>query len=472
MTNLQNKILLIFIYSAILLLFLSNCFRPFFWDTVQLASQHANHFFSTQFSSILLPDHIDSGHIPGFGLYLASIWKIFERSLLVSHLAMLPFVMGILLQTYRLLQIIIPEKFTALALLLVILDPTLLSQMILVSPDIPLIFFFLLGINSVLRNERAFITLSILSLFLISMRGMMVSVCILSLDLYHNINFKDHLKNVMTKLAKRSFIYLPALVLFISYYSIHFFVKGWIGFHSESPWAPSFEYVGFSGILYNIGILGWRLLDFGRIGIWVIFLFLLLKFNKRIFDRKLSKTLFLFNIFTLSFLAFFMLWANNLIAHRYLLPVYLLFSIFVITLLFTQDVNQKIRNFILTIWLLFLMSGHFWIYPPKISQGWDSTLAHLPYYQLRKNAIEYLDREKIDFTLVSSFFPNRAHIDDMDLNGDLRQFAKFDGQRQYVFYSNVYNLKDQAYDDLIQNYAVIKQFNSCRIFVQILKKKK
>ena len=39
----------------------------FFWDTVQLGAKHGLHFYDTNFSEILLPDVIDSGHVPVFG---------------------------------------------------------------------------------------------------------------------------------------------------------------------------------------------------------------------------------------------------------------------------------------------------------------------------------------------------------------------------------------------------------------------
>ena len=53
---------------------------------------------------------------------------------------------------------------------MVLADPTILSQVTLVSPDVPLVFFFLLGTNSLIENKKALLTLSILALFLINTR--------------------------------------------------------------------------------------------------------------------------------------------------------------------------------------------------------------------------------------------------------------------------------------------------------------
>ena len=46
-----------------------------------------------------------------------------------------------------------------------------------------------------------------------------------------------------------------------------------------------------------------------------------------------------------------------------------------------------------------LISGNLWIYPRNIAQGWDATLAHVPYYNLRIEAINYLDKNNIEIDI-------------------------------------------------------------------------
>ena len=55
-------------------------------------------------------------------------------------------------------------------------------------------------------------------------------------------------------------------------------MTGWIGYHEESTWATCFERVDVMGLILNFGVLGWRIIDFGRIGIWIIFGLLCLKY--------------------------------------------------------------------------------------------------------------------------------------------------------------------------------------------------
>ena len=458
--RLQNTdFLTVFVYIAILILFFWNCGNFFFWDTVQLGSKHANFYLSTHFSELLLPDHIDSGHIPTFGIYIAFIWEIFGRSLIAAHLAMLPFVLGIVFQLSKLCKKFIPEKYIGIALLLVICDPTLLSQMVLVSPDVPLFFFFLLGINAVLDNRKWLFSFAILFLFLTSMRGMMISLCLLALDLYCNFNFRQQFGKIAVQLIKRSVLYFPALFLFLAYNGYHYQRKGWIGFHKDSPWAESFASVDFTGFLYNIGVLGWRILDFGRIGIWIVLIFLTLKFKRKLLNHSKIKTLIFFSVIIILILPINMLWAKGLLGHRYLLPVFLVFSLLGTTILFSEFVSQKLKYILSSVWIIILLTGNLWIYPPQISQGWDATLAHLPYYKLRTETLEYLKNEHIDSEKVSSFFPNIATFDEIDLNDDQRNFSTFDGKSEFVIYSNVYNVDQLSFELLTQNYKIRKDFS-------------
>ena len=117
-----------------------------------------------------------------------------------------------------------------------------------------------------------------------------------------------------------------------------------------------------------------------------------------------------------------------------------------------------------------MFSGNLWIYPEKISQGWDATLAHTPYHQLRKEAIKFLDDQEIDFKQVGTFFPNYNTIDEIDFTNDQRSFAHFNEKNNYVFYSNVYNLSDNDYSNLEKKYTEIKRFQRFGIYVSVLKK--
>lgn len=247
--------------------------------------------------------------------------------------------------------------------------------------------------------------------------------------------------------------------------------KGWIGFHENSPWAELFESVGIKGILFNTGILIWRILDFGRVGIWMVFGVLLIIYRKDVFRRAETRFLLFIFLTLLLFLSANMLWAKNLLGHRYLLPVYISFSLLCARILFTQPINGKLRIALIAFWLISVTTGNLWIYPEKTAQGWDSTLGHLPYYKVRHKTIEYMDNLDISHTEVQSFFPNNQIIDDIDLNNDHRYFADFNNLSEYVIYSNVFNISDEEHDLVKNEYSVIKHFRKGFIYMDICKKK-
>jgi hypothetical protein len=471
--NIRSLNTICFVLSIIIvcsLVFL-NLGNGFFWDTVQLASQHASYYFTTDFSKLLLPNDLDSGHIPIFGMYVAMFWKFLGRTVEVSHISMLTFAICIVWQIRNICNNFIPIKYSGFALVLILLDPSLMSQITLVSPDVPLVFFFFLALNSVLKNKKTWLAIGIFLLFMISMRGMMVAFCILCLDIYLNIGFtnKTALESIKS-LIKRSLLYLPSLALFIAFNTYHYHQKGWIGYHEDSPWANCFEPVDFSGFLFNVGLLGWRILDFGRIGIWIVFIILVLRYKAQILSNPKTRLLLVFFITILIFLPLNMLWAKNLVGYRYLMPIYLIFSLLTAGILFSSYVGNKLRLVLTVFWLLVLLSGNFWIYPPKIAKGWDSTLAHLPYYKLRTQAIQYLDIHKIDYKEVDSFFPNNTSFDEIDLNNDTRAFDTFEGNSSpYVFYSNIFNIEDELYDKIIKEYKPIQYFENSGVYIVIYK---
>ena len=441
----------------------------FFWDTVQLGAKHGIHFYETRFAEILLPDTFDSGHVPIFGMYLALMWIFFRKSLFVSHFVMLHFLIGIIFQAYFLIKRFVPDHDVPYALVLFLIQPTLLGQSVLVSPDIPLVFFFLLALNGVLCNRRVLLLLGIVGLFLISMRGAMLSFGILLLDLY--FNFKQYKSSYFITLCKMSLSYLPGFILFGLYNYFHYVQKGWIGYHEGSPWAESFQHVDIFGFLRNIIILGWRLLDFGNIFLWITGLWLLYRhFSVLIKDKRFINLVIVFVVIlgclSVSFLSY-----NGLNAHRYILPVYLTLSLLVIYILFNTPMVIRFR--IYTILCLGLLSGHLWIYPPHIAQGWDASLAHLPYYGLRDKILQDMMAQNIGIEEVACVFPNQSEMRYMDLTESKLKHTSFDHiTTKYVLYSNVFNdYTDEDIHILGEKFKVLNQYERFGVFMTLYERR-
>lgn len=468
----QNSIFLFLAYAVVGCLICLNLENSFFWDGVLYGSKQAHFYYSNNFSALLFPDHIDSGYLPTLGLYIAAVWKIFGRSVAITHLAMLPFVIGIVTQLYRLCRKSVGAEYSGLTLLLILSSTTLLSQLTIVSPDVPVLFFFLLATNAAMENKKYQLCVSIFFLFAISMRGTMLAFCILMLDLYCNFNFREQWQIRLKKLLKRSFIYLPGLFLLLAYNYYHFLQKGWILTHANSPWANTMQQIDAKGLLFNIAVLGWHLLNLGKIIIWALLFILLIKLKKNAFGSRESRRLLFFLICILLFVHLCMMWASNMLAPRYFMPLDIILGLLCATILFSSAIKEKLKYALAAIWFTVMVSGSFWIYPPKIDFGWDSTLAHIPYFKLRHEAIAYLDQEQIELESVQSFFPNLATLDEIDLNNDQRKFQIFDGNGKYVFYSNVYNVRDEEYDKIVdpKSYQPIKTFKKMNVWITIYQK--
>ncbi len=443
----------------------------FFWDTIQLGSLHANFYYDTSFSELLLPDRMDSGHIPAFGMYLAALWMIFGKTLAVSHFALLPFLFGIIFQLYLLVRRFISEKYIFPALILILADPTLTAQSVLISPDIPLVFFFLFGLNAIFANRKILLMLAVWGLFLTSMRGMMVAFALLIFDIYTNIRFTNFKETVLA-LFRRSIIYLPALFTFLTFNLYHFYVKSWIGYHEDSPWASCFERVGFTGIFKNIIVFGWRLLDFGRIFLWIILAVVFVKYFKPLKkDKDLLQLAVVFFAVTLSLSVSFLLY-KNLSGHRYILPVFLIFALITSYLIFEKISSEKLRKIFFVIALIGLLSGNLWVYPEKIAQGWDASLAHVHYYDLQKQMENYIAEQGLEKEDVGSYFPNVAQDKYLYLTNSQKHHPEANLQTdKYIFYSNVFNVPDADIDKLKENYIEKKSYHSFGVFVSLYERK-
>ncbi len=439
----------------------------FFWDTVQLGARHATFYYENGLSLEFLPNQIDSGHIPSFGYLLALCWTIFGKSLLVSHFFVLPFAIGIAWQAHRFLSNFISKKNLIWAMLLLLLDTTFLSQVSLVSPDIPLLFFFLLGLNSIYSNKRLSVALAFSFLFLVSMRGMILTVPLFLFDVYLNSNFSfKKLKISILGLLKLGIPYLPAAFIFIGFSWFHYNQKGWIGYHEDSPWAIFFQRVGVYGAIKNTAVFGWRLLDFGRVFIWMIGLASLVWIwkNKFKFSVKAKQLSVLF-ILIISFLSIPAIIYFDLKGHRYFMPIYFSVTILVSYLILEIVDNNRFKKITVSLGLIGLITGSLWVYPSHIAQGWDSTLGHLPYYQLRENMIKFMDEAGIDKSKVGFDFPGGYEQRFLDLSGETWFFPEVNIDNQnYILYSNVVNeFSDEELINLQNNWEIIHEEKSMTV---------
>jgi 4-amino-4-deoxy-L-arabinose transferase-like glycosyltransferase len=441
----------------------------FFWDTVQFAGKHSLWFYEQNFASLLLPPEIDSGHPPVFAWYLAVLWKLFGKSLAVSHWAMFPFLAGIVWQLHLLGRRLLKNISACWLIVIPLADPVFLGQSVLVSPDIALCFFFLLALRAGWNGQTFWTGIAYLGMSLISMRGMMIVAAFALIQAWHWFRNRNKGEERGLRNLRWLLTFLPAALFSFIFLFIHYRAYGWIGYHSDSPWAPSFVRVDAGGFFRNAIIFIWRWLDHGRVFIWIVLFFLLvfdrIKTGRTIRSYYLRlKTSSLVDLFSLLFcitllLSYSFLTYTGLQAHRYLLPCFLLFSM--ITVLgIDRFPRARMRKFLLPFLFLGLLSGNLWKYPDDVAQGWDSTLAHWPYYGLRDDLLLYLKKEGISPEEVGTAFPEIGPLKQRDLSGRSFGFKEKElHQDRWIFYSNVMNdFSDEEVDELRNNWQVRKRF--------------
>jgi len=448
------------------LLTLHHCF---FWDTIQLSSAQAHWFYDQHFHNWILPNVIDSGHIPFMGVYLASVWEIFGRSLPVSHLAMLPFLIGIIYQAYILLKKFLPAELVPFSLLFILCDPTLMGQMSLVSPDIILVFAFLLSLNAILSKKDFLWATGLVLLSVISLRGMFAMAGLLLFFLathFHELLSRTGWK----KTVRHILLWLPAVLICLGYLGYHFAVTEWIGYHTGSPWEESFRFAGLTGMIRNLAVILWRLADFGRIfpGIAMIVLFLWLYRKKTLALNEINPLITLIASLAIVLLPV-MIYYKGITQHRYLLPLIIMLLLLTAVLIAQTPWKVAVRKRVLILLSVALLSGNLWIYPAGLSTGWDSTLAHWPWYSLRNKMNHDISLMPISPGHIGSAFPNLRAPRYTDLTGDTTCFHQADiRQDTLIYWSNIMNDFPASYlKEMNAKWILLKEYKRRGVAIRL-----
>jgi len=445
-----HKILNLFFPTFLtLVIFLISKDNFFYWDNISQISIPANWFYDNSLRVSFVPDNFTTGHLPIIPYYIAIWWKLLGKTLFVSHLALLPFIFGIIVQLKNLASKFFPDNIwhQYIAICFILLDATLLSQLTLITPDIVQTFLYIWAINSLLSDKRTEFTLAISLLGLVSMRGI---IALAGLFLFYFWLEFIHRK----KRINLSAIYhiLPAIIIIATTYGFHLLEKGWVFHNSQvGKWDNSLSFANPYQLAKNILAFGFQQLDYGRVVLWVVLIVFIVKTlkNREKFNNPIKILLVLF-------ITQFLIWFpvtiafQNFFGHRYFIPIFIILEI---TAVYIIVHFFRHRKTILISCFVILISGYFWVYPRKFAQGWDATPAHWPYYKARKSMIEYIDSKNYDKNAIASFFPNLANSRYIDLdNNPSFKFKTFNPDLDSLcFYSNTYNIDDDPIDLLFDS---------------------
>lgn len=453
-TNSLSLIIVLVIYAIIAALSLDHVY---FWDNIQLTSKEAHWFYNNNFSTLLLPPFSRGAEIVGtgahpslMGIMTALLWKLFGMHLWVSHLFVGLWAVLLAWQAFRLVQILFPREIAAFVLPVLLLDSTLLAQISIASPDVVLLTALVASLRYILEKKTGRLTVSLLFLVLISGRGMFTGGFVFLFYLFYRVVVKAEKPSLKTT-AQALLPFVPAFTLMAAYLSYYLINRGWFFSNADSPWFEGWKAPeNFAGVVKNIFAYFLRLAENGRIFIYITGLFVLFKLWKgKILKSSLTNTggaLLLLSALLFGIFFYFAVTTRVIISSRYYMGLFLAFTLFTfrgLTSLFKPRVVKKVAG----LSLIFLITGHLWMYPDKISKAWDATLAHWHWYELRDNCFKYLEEEHYDFSKVSGGFCLAANQRYVDLK-DRDLYVYNDTDNKYFIYSNISNLEDEFLEAL------------------------
>lgn len=442
---------------------------PFFWDTV-LNSKIATWYLQTNFAQLFVPEKLDAGHPPFFSMYLAAVWKLFGRNLIASHLAMLPFLLLLLWQYWRLTLRFLDGNSRIWAMLILFCEPTFAAQSTMMSPDVALVAFFLLALNALLDRKRMIAAIAMILMAAMSFRGILLVAAIFLADL-----LIGYLQGIRRPQFKKIGIYLPVTALTLLWLGSHWQHIGWLFSPPPETYGGHREVLGIQGMLRNFGLIGWRMLDYGRVFLWIwVFVGSILLGKNLLVREEKFKRLVGFMLATAVLLTVLFVPFSNPIGHRYFWLTYIFLGLMAIRLAELAAWNWKAKAGIVVV-LIGLMTGNFWVYPEKIAQGWDASLAHLPYFGLKQKMDVYLKENAIPYDQVCADFPLLAdpYYTDLSFEASEKSFKNYIESAsetcQWILVSNINNgFSDedwQAFES--EKWQLVQAYHSGQLYLKL-----
>ncbi len=437
---------------------------PFFWDVTYFAHQ-ADTFYTGGYTLHPLSAEIDTGGFPLYASWMYACWKFFGRSLAVSHLAMLPFLLGIVYEYLKLARKYLDRRMHWFALALLFLEPALGAQSMLMAYDIMLVYFFLAGINALLEKQMWKLSFFLVLLGLCSMRGIwaVVSIGLIQLLLAR----KEPGQRVLNYLA-----YLPFLCITAAWAIVHQAYTGWY-FFSPVRQLPrgGEELMSARQMARQFGYLVWKIMDSGRVVLWVVLGWLLLqRYRHQCRASTPLNTLLLLVFCPMFVFVGLMVPLSNPSSSRYFMVVFALSGILVCYLL--QAVSPGPRRWLMALLAFSLLSGNFWLYPERFSNGWDTSLKVLPYFGLKKEMTAFIREQHIRPEEVATQFPliDTERLTDLT-DADYQYTNAADGplsEFHYYLHSNVCNTDLLPQIEAIKpTWKLLKEVRSGEVYLSL-----
>jgi len=343
----QKYGIVVSVITGYLLLFVICANDPFYGDAKSTISRLAVPMYYSNFKIIFYPQGIDPGHPIFFPMLHAALWKMFGTSLMVSHPVTYFFSAMLLMGAYKIDK---HYQLKGVLLLLVAINPIVMALSASLNTHIVLAACTLWYYQFYLDKKVWGMVLMASLMLLTHNEGLLIFIAFIAAQVL-----------VEKKISPRIFI---AFAPWLAWLFIHQHYSGWYLFPPE--------YDNFRGLgkpltlVKNLGIITWRLLDFGLFAITLLGLY-------QIYKNR-SKQWLLVLIFSLLLTIAIWVTVKFAIAHRYFIPVFLMLSIPAAHYFLKQK-----RTYLLLAAVV-ILSGSFWYYPGK--QLSDANLMYRNYFTI------------------------------------------------------------------------------------------
>ena len=324
------------------------------------------------------------------------------------------------------------------------------------------------GLNSLLTKQKWWYAFALTGLLLTNLRGI---YCFVALTLIH---FILHKRQLVFYKKTFSSAYIVPLLIFALFLIYQYMTLGWIIITPNKNYAGHRESVGIFSILKNIAVYIKNFLDVGRVLLWIVFGFILVKWRKRLLKNIDKKNQILviafFSFSTVFFLG--MVPFSNPIGSRYFMICYILAILLFINSIYTPKlISRYKRRLFITFVSIGFLTGHLWIYPTKIAQSWDSSLAYLNYFPVEDKMLVFLKDQGIAESDVGTELPMHSYWYSR-AQKEQSFYTNFKNvntiQNKYILLSNIENQSsDEIIDSLESDWELIKSFEQMGVFMRL-----
>ncbi|KAB2914653.1 MAG: glycosyltransferase family 39 protein [Bacteroidetes bacterium] len=371
---------------------------PFLGDSIPSNLFAAENIYNHHFGTVWNIPEADPGHGTLYPAFIALMWLIFGKSLWVTHLVQIVVGLATCLIGYKIARKNWGESTSQFAVLLFSISPLYVGQLIGASLQLPLTLAALSAFYFWQQKKHLAYAISLCLMMLCHLQAAFLLLFLFIHDaafFYIENGYKLYLRWFFM----RWWIYALPFAVFLIWGILHQQHSGW-AFSSPNYLreAPSFK-----GLVYNIGIMGWRVIDFGYLIPFAVVIAFIIKRRKKIYlgDAKVQALISYVLMLLIVGGGICIVFAHPPI-HRYFLPTTLLLLILFAAIL--EEMKPLSAKIWATVAAIALVAGNFMYYPGKCMG--DANLAYLPLFKLEEKIAADFPKNTVFYTYAPLSYPS------------------------------------------------------------------